>query len=160
MRWSPPGSRACVLLALIRMPPCFCRMTILPSFMAISCSSIGDSEVVALVTVTSVSPSLTRVPKAAVMPLSAAFTHGSRMPSTPASGLAEADADGPACAVDGESDEPQPATPTVRIAATRTAAERRREAFGLVVRMCSSSDGCCWEVGRPQLGESSGLRER
>lgn len=113
--------------------------------MVISCNSIGDTSVEAAVIVTSVSVSLTSVPNAAVMPLSAALTHGSRMPSTPAAELAapDADADGVGAAVDESSEEPQPATPTRRAAAAAASRPAGRRTPTVVRDMKGSSvDGC------------------
>ncbi len=98
IRWSPPGDSSCVPFALITKPPAFGCMTILPSFMVISCSSIGDAVDSAAVTVMSLPVSLTSTPNAAVMvPASAAFTQGSLIVRVVAA--ADAVVAGPAAAV-------------------------------------------------------------
>jgi hypothetical protein len=85
-------------------PPSFSRITIFPSLSAISCSSTSAAAgEVAETTVTSLSVLLTSVPKAAVMPLSADFTHGSVIESG-AAGAVSAERDGWADAADGLAD--------------------------------------------------------
>src|SRR5690606_15269435 len=90
--------------------------------MTTSCSSTGETVEVALTTVTSTSPVFTRVPKAAVMPESAALTHASRTSIGP--GFAATGDVAPPAAVTGaeEPDVPQAEAPTSMPTTTVTAA--------------------------------------
>src|SRR3954464_8363913 len=95
-------------------------MTILPSFMVISCSSIGEAGDAAAVMVIALSVSLTRTPNAAVIaPASAAFTQGSLIVSVLAAAGAEVAAGAGAAAV---SPLPQPVRAKVVRAAARATA--------------------------------------
>src|SRR5438128_2280209 len=94
-------------------PPSLGCMTILPSFMVISCSSIGDTGDSAPVTVTSAPVPLLSTPKAAVIsPAGPALTHGSLTVRAAAGAVADGPGAG-ALPLAAPEAPPQPARPSV-----------------------------------------------
>ena len=127
MMWSPPGASSWSSPAATVNPPSLGCMAIDPSSaVTVSCSSITSARsLVAPVTTTSSVPSLTRVPKAAVMPLSAALTHGSASESDPACVVVVSPAAGVVSPVPAVSS-PQAVSARARAAAPTRAPSRER----------------------------------